>query len=120
MAAHNELGKWGEDCAADYLQRMGYTIVARDWKSGHRDIDIIAKDEDTVVCVEVKASRNRAFIEPETAVDYHKRRNLQGAINHYVKYYHVNQDIRFDILTVVGTPDGATPEIDHLKDIPLY
>ena len=41
MAAHNELGKWGEDTAADYLQRNGYTIVERDWKSGHRDLDII-------------------------------------------------------------------------------
>lgn len=49
MATHNELGKWGEDCAADYLQRMDYTIVARDWKSGHRDIDIIAIDEETLV-----------------------------------------------------------------------
>ena len=120
MAAHNELGKWGEDCAADYLQRMGYTIMARDWKSGHRDIDIIAMVDETVVFVEVKTRRNRAFIEPETAVDYHKLRNLQGAINHYVKYYRVNHDIRFDIITVVGMPDDAPPEIDHLKDIPLY
>lgn len=120
MAAHNELGKWGEDCAADFLQRMGYTIVARDWKSGHRDIDIIAMDEETMVFVEVKARRNRTFMEPETAVDYHKLRNLQGAINHYVKYYRVNHHIRFDIVTVVGTPDDAKPEIDHLKDIPLY
>ena len=120
MATHNELGKWGEDCAADYLQRMDYTIVARDWKSGHRDIDIITMDEETLVFVEVKTRRNRAFVEPETAVDYHKRRNLQGAINHYVKYFHVNHDIRFDIITVVGTIDGGQPEIEHLKDIPLF
>ena len=56
MAAHNDLGKWGEDRAADYLQRKGYRIVARNWKSGHRDIDIIAMDGDeydgTVVFVE--------------------------------------------------------------------
>lgn len=120
MAAHNELGKWGEDCAVEYLQRRGYTIVARDWKSGHRDIDIIAMDEETVVFVEVKTRRNRDYVNPEEAVDYHKRRNLQGAINHYVKYYHVNNDIRFDIITVVGTQDDASPEIEHLTDIPLY
>ena len=120
MAAHNDLGKWGEDCAAAYLQHMGYTIVARDWKSGHRDIDIIAQDDAVVIFVEVKTRRNRVFVEPETAVDYYKRRNLQGAINHYVKYYHVNHDIRFDIITVVGTMGDADPEIEHLKDIPLY
>ena len=124
MAAHNDLGKWGEERAADYLQRKGYRIVARNWKSGHRDIDIIAMDGDeydgTVVFVEVKTRRNRVFAEPEEAVDWHKRRSLQGAINHYVKYYRVNHHIRFDIVTVVGTPDDAKPEIDHLKDIPLY
>ena len=120
MAAHNDLGKWGEEVAAKYLLNKGYIIIERDWKSGHRDIDIIAMDEETMVFVEVKARRNRTFMEPETAVDYHKLRNLQGAINHYVKYYRVNHHIRFDIVTVVGTPDDAKPEIDHLKDIPLY
>ena len=44
MAEHNDLGKWGEDLAADYLQRKGYMILERDWKSGHRDLDIIALD----------------------------------------------------------------------------
>ena len=44
MASHNELGKWGEDVAATYLERQGYTIMERDWKSGHRDLDIIALD----------------------------------------------------------------------------
>ena len=120
MAAHNDLGKWGEDCAAEYLQRMGYTIVARDWKSGHRDIDIIAMDAATAVFVEVKTRTSRAIVDPETAVNYQKRRNLQSAINHYVKYFHVDSDIRFDIITVVGTIGAATPEIEHLKDIPLY
>ena len=59
-------------------------------------------------------------IDPEEAVDYRKRRNLLAAINHYVKYNCVNQEIRFDIITVVGTQDDAAPEIDHLKDVPLY
>ena len=120
MAAHNDLGKWGEDRAAEFLQRMGYTIVARDWKSGHRDIDIIAMYDGMMVFVEVKTRRNRSYIDPEEAVDYRKRRNLLAAINHYVKYNCVNQEIRFDIITVVGTQDDATPEIDHLKDVPLY
>lgn len=120
MAAHNDFGKWGEDCATEYLQRMGYTIVARDWKSGHRDIDIIAMNDGMVVFVEVKTRRNRVFTDPEEAVDYRKRRYLQGAINHYVKYFHVDNDIRFDIITVVGTMGTTTPEIDHLQDIPLY
>ena len=120
MAAHNDLGRWGEDRATEYLRRMGYTIVARDWKSGHRDIDIIALDKEIMVFVEVKTRRNRLFVDPEMAVDYQKRRSLQSAMNHYVKYFRVDNDIRFDIITVVGMIEDTAPEIEHLKDVPLY
>ena len=52
MAAHNELGQWGENLAAEYLCSKGYVIIDRDWRSGHRDLDIIAEDGDVVVFVE--------------------------------------------------------------------
>ena len=42
MAIHNELGRWGEDYAADFLAAQGYRIVERNWRFGHHDIDIIA------------------------------------------------------------------------------
>ena len=121
MSAHNELGKWGEDLAANYLQHEGYFILERDWKSGHRDIDIIAADSDgTVVFVEVKTRSNRVFGEPEDAVDYWKLKNLKAAINHYIKYQHINGEVRFDIVTIVGSENDSEPEINHIKDIPLY
>ena len=119
MAAHNELGTWGEDKAAAFLQRQGYRIIERDWKSGRRDIDIIATDGNEVVFVEVKTRRNRLFGEPEEAVDYRKLQNLRLAINHYIKYRRIDNDIRFDIITVVGTI-GQEPEIEHIKDVRLY
>ena len=115
MALHNELGKWGEDLAASYLERLGYTILERDWKSGHRDLDIIAREGDIVVFVEVKTRHNRDFTDPEMAVDYQKIRHLQQAANHYIKFRHIDNDIRFDIITVVGTMD-ETPSIEHIKD----
>ena len=118
MAAHNELGKWGEDLAAEYLQEKGYLIIERDWKSGHRDLDIVAQDSDTIVFVEVKTRRNRLFGEPEEAIDYQKRKSLQSAINHYVNYRHINSNIRVDVITVVGMI-GGTPEIDHIIDVAL-
>ncbi len=119
MAEHNDLGKWGENAAAEYLQRKGLTILERDWHSGHRDIDIIAQDGDTIVFVEVKTRRNRLFTNPEQAVDYRKIRNLSLAMNHYVKFKHLNNDLRFDIITVVGTGEGK-PEIQHIEDIRLF
>ena len=118
MAAHNELGKWGEDLAADYLQRKGYTIIERDWKSGKRDLDIIAQDGNVIVFVEVKTRRNRLYGEPEESVDYHKLQNLQQAISHYLKFKHIRQEIRFDIISIVGTV-GTDPDIQHIQDVTL-
>ena len=118
MAAHNDTGKWGEDLAVAYLEKKGYTIVERDWKSGRRDIDIIALDDDVVVFVEVKTRRNRLYGEPEESVDYHKLHNLQQAISHYVKFKHIRQEIRFDIISIVGTA-GTDPDIQHIQDVML-
>ena len=118
MAAHNELGRWGEDMAVVQLEKEGFAIVERDWKSGRRDIDIIALDGDTVVFVEVKTRRNRLFGEPEEAIDWHKQQNLMLAINHYVKQKRIRQEFRFDVVSVIGIP-GSTPEINHIKDVAL-
>ena len=118
MASHNEFGRWGETQAAEYLEKKGYTIIERDWKSGRRDIDIIALDEDVVVFVEVKTRRNNTFGEPEEAVDYWKQQNLKQAINHYVKSKNIRQDLRFDIISVVGALENEL-EIKHIKDVAL-
>ena len=120
MAAHNELGTWGEEQAVVFLQRKGYDIIERDWKSGHRDLDIIAANDDMLVFVEVKTRRNRVFGEPEEAIDYRKLQNLRQAINYYVKSRRINREIRLDVITVVGTPEGGSPEITHIEDIPMY
>ncbi len=119
MATHNELGKWGEDIAVAFLEKKGYEIIERDWKSGHHDLDIVAKEGSTLVVVEVKTRRNRLFGNPEEAIDYKKRQSLQSAINHYVKSHHATRNLRFDIISIVGTI-GSEPEIDHITDVALY
>ena len=118
MATHNELGKWGEDLAATFLEEKGYQIIERDWKSGHHDLDIVATEGSTLVIIEVKTRRNRLFGDPEEAIDYKKRKSLQSAINHYVKTHHFGSSVRFDIISIVGTI-GSKPEIDHIIDVAL-
>jgi len=73
MAAHNELGKWGEELAAEYLQEKGYEIIERDWKSGHHDLDIIAKEGGTLVIVEVKI-RQKPLRQSSFAFRHHQYR----------------------------------------------
>lgn len=117
MARHNEMGKWGEDVAAAYLRQKGYVIRERDWRSGKRDIDIIALTPDslTVVFVEVKTRLPDSATVPEDAVDAVKIRNLCVAADNYVKMYGVEEELRFDIITVVGTR-GCEPRIEHIED----
>lgn len=115
MAAHNELGHWGENIATEYLLRKGYRIIARDWKDGRRDIDIVAINDEYLIFVEVKTRRNEVFIQPEEAVDRNKVRSLCIAAAKFVKIHHINMALRFDVITVVGMP-GDDYEINHIKD----
>ncbi len=115
MAEHNELGSWGEDEAAKYLETRGYEIVERDWKVGKRDLDIIAVDEDKthIVFVEVKTRSSDDYTEPEEAVDIRKIRNLAFAANAYLKTHPTKFDIRFDVVSIVG----KRPRIDRIQHI---
>ncbi len=115
MAAHNELGKWGEQVAARYLAQKGYRLLARNWKDGHRDLDIVAADGSTLVVVEVKTRRNNVFNEPEEAVDWRKVRSLSLAACKYVKIHGIDADIRFDIVAVTGTDDDNC-RVNHIEN----
>ena len=117
MARHNELGKAGEDFAASYLEHAGYGIIERDWRQGSRDIDIVARTEDgtTVVFVEVKTRSSDAMVRPEDAVDARKIRNLGRAADAYVKERAIWDELRFDLINIVGTaPENF--KLEHIID----
>ena len=117
MAQHNELGKWGEEQAVAFLHQKGYTIRECDWKQGSRDIDIIALTPDGITCVfvEVKTRRDDEVTLPSEAVNLKKMRNIGFAADAYVKLHHIQEELRFDIISVVGTSD-TTMQIEHLVD----
>ena len=115
MAEHNDTGRWGEQKAAEYLERKGFRIVERDWKDGHRDLDIVAIDADCLVIVEVKTRRNADLMEPELAVDARKIRNLSLAAARYVKAKYIEMPVRFDIVSVTGT-NSENCKINHIED----
>lgn len=115
MAAHNDLGHWGEQKAAEYLEHKGYGIMRRNWHYGKRDLDIVAFKDDTVVIVEVKTRRNNTFTEPEQAVDRQKIKSLSIAANAFVKAERIDADIRFDIISITGISDDDY-NINHIED----
>ncbi len=116
MATHNDYGRWGEQKAVDFLTAKGYSICHRNWKSGHKDLDIVAlsPDGNSLVIVEVKTRSKNDYMEPEAAVDRKKMRNLFNAANAYVRQFDVRRGIQFDIITVKGKDDAV--HIEHIKD----
>lgn len=114
MAVHNELGKLGEDLAVQYLTDKGYEILERNWRNIHKEIDIIAKDGDDLVIVEVKARQTDEYGEPDIAVTKRKQRMLIAAANAYILKNNLDMSTRFDIISIVFR-DGE-PVIEHIED----
>ncbi len=115
MAAHNELGRWGETKAAEYLEKKGYAILHRDWKYGHRDLDIVACKDNICVIVEVKTRKDDKVLAPELAVDRRKVRSLMIAANAYIRLFEIDNDVRFDIISIIGTNNDNIC-INHIED----
>ncbi len=101
MARHNEIGRQGEDVAADYLRERGYTILERNWRWGHLELDIICSIDSLLVVVEVKTRQNGDEL-PEDLLTWQKRRNLLRAADAYVKKKHLDMELRFDLILVTG------------------
>jgi putative endonuclease len=114
MKDHIELGKSGEELAVALLETKGYRILERNWRLGKEEIDIIARDGNFVVIVEVKTRTSNIFAEPETSVTKSKQRILIRIANAYVHYHRQQGEVRFDIITVLIRPEGET--INHIVD----
>ena len=110
------LGAQGEREAARYLRRQGFRILARGYRTSRGEIDLIARDGDVLVFVEVKARRQG---EPAEAVTLEKQRRLTLAGLQFLKEHGLleQQRVRFDVVAIVW-PDrhGAPATIEHFRN----
>ena len=112
MADHNELGREGEDEALLYLTQKGYTLLARNWRIGHLEIDIVAEWFGEIVFVEVKTRADNALLTGAQAVTHTKMvRIVRAALDYiYKNGVDVNETyLRFDIAEV--TVSGGALEL---------
>jgi len=114
MDDRQELGQAGEKEAADYLTAAGYVILERNWRFVHKEIDIIARQGNDLVIVEVKSRRAPVLETPEQAVHKTKQRFLISAANCYVRFKRIPLEVRFDIIYVVY--DRGKPDIRHIRN----
>ncbi len=94
------LGASGEDAAAAYLVALGMRIVRRNLRGPGGEIDIVALDGTTVVFVEVKLRRTRAFGSAVASVDRRKRARIRAVAADFLQFYAPHARARFDVLTI--------------------
>ncbi|MGE5383794.1 MAG: YraN family protein [Omnitrophica WOR_2 bacterium] len=114
MAEHNDLGNKGEELALDYLVDKGYKILETNWRFGKEEIDIIAINSKYLIVVEVKTRSTTYFGEPSDFVTKNKQRLLIKATQAYIERYRIEQEARFDIISIVIT--STKTDITHLED----
>ena len=115
MANHNDIGKWGEDSAEEYLNQQGYRILERNWRHQKSEVDIIAMEKDVLIIVEVKSRTSEYFGTPEESVNAKKMKFLTYAAGAYMEKINHEWEVRFDIISVLFR-ENQEPELTHFKD----
>ncbi|MFI5380359.1 MAG: YraN family protein [Tepidisphaerales bacterium] len=106
------LGERGENIAAGYLRDKGFTIIVRNYRCPLGEIDIVAREGQTIVFVEVK-TREEDEPRPEDQVNSAKQHQLTRVARHYLgRYGHPQPPARFDVVAIVWPP-GRQPIIRH-------
>lgn len=109
-----ELGRQAEQAAVAHLRELGYEILELNWHSHHLEIDIIARDADELVIVEVKARGTRSYEHPVEAVSKSKVRFLVNAAEAYIFEKDCKLNTRFDVISIIYYGGGY--ELEHFKD----
>lgn len=114
MGKHNDFGNEGEQFAVDFLLKAGYDILERNFRYLKAEVDIIAKKDDILVIVEVKA-RNDGFLEDmNTVINRKKIKLLTLAADHYVTQNAIEEEVRFDLITIIKKNGGFN--LEHVKN----
>lgn len=114
MSSTKYIGEEGENIALHHLLKSGYTLLDQNWRCRKAEIDLIVKDGDVLVFVEVKTRKNNHFGEPEYFVSERQKALYRDAASQYMEDINHLWEIRFDIVSVIKNHEEV--EITHFKD----
>ena len=114
MAEHNDLGKFGEEQAVDFLQQNGYDILETNWTFQKAEVDIIAQKENILAIIEVKTRSSIEFGLPQDFVKPKKIQLLVKAVNEYVIANDLEVEVRFDIVAIYK--EGNEFKLEHIEN----
>jgi putative endonuclease len=111
---HNELGKWGETFAVEYLAKNGYEILQRNWFFDKAELDIIAQKGQILIICEVKTRNSDFFGDPQDFVTPAKIKHLVKAANEYIVSNDLDVEARFDIIAILK--NKKQEKLEHFED----
>lgn len=110
-----KLGNRGEKIAAKFLRKQGYRIIEKNYHSRLGEIDIVAKEDESIVFVEVKTRCSTDFGLPEEALSYDKRRRLSKLALGYLAHWRIKDtDCRFDVVSIL-MDNKKVRKVKHIK-----
>ena len=108
------MGRYGQNEAAKFLQTIGMTVMAENFRTRRGEVDLIMADGEYVVFVEVKYRRSLRHGYPREAVGISKQKRIRDAALHFISRNQLDQDFRFDVVELYEATDGLT--INHIKN----
>lgn len=110
-----ELGRWGEWVALRHVRKLGWDVVARNWRGYRGEVDLIAYDGPVLVFLEVKTRHVPAPIHPEAQVDARKEKRLDELAMEFLTRYEITDvPVRFDVIAI-ETKDQKDFELRHYR-----
>lgn len=110
----NTLGKEGEALALRFIKKKGFRVLEKNYRTVFGEIDIIAKDGDTLVFIEVKTRKNKIFGHPYEAVNPAKREKIKKVALCFLKKLKKELPARFDVLSI--SVEHGYETVEHIKD----
>src|SRR6478609_7568678 len=107
-------GAEGEQAAADFLTAKGYEIVQRNFRYKRSEIDLIVRQDNWLIFVEVKLRSSDRFGHPEEFVDLKKKKKIMEGAEQYLHETNWNGNVRYDIVAISSNHRGI--EIQHIED----
>lgn len=116
MYENQRTGRNGEDIAVQLLKQQGYEVICLNWRHKHLEIDIVARDGNQLVFVEVKTRSSNTFGMPYEAVDWVKQGRLTRAADRYIMAHRYAGEIRFDVVSVLYSAADKSYRTELIKD----
>ena len=112
--SHNQLGLEAEDLALGYLQQQGLSLIERNYRSRYGEIDLIMRDQQHIVFVEVRFRSSQRYGGAISSVDIHKQRKLIKCAQQYIANTPSRLGFRFDVLAI--SPSSQQHDIQWLTN----